>query len=46
LAANKKIVGMMKDETSGAEIGEFAGLRAKCYALRVERAGMKVDFTE
>jgi hypothetical protein len=43
---NKKIVGMLKDETAGAEISEFAGLRAKCYALRVQRAGMKVDFTE
>jgi hypothetical protein len=36
---------MMKDETAGAEISEFAGLRAKCYALRVERTDMKVDFT-
>jgi hypothetical protein len=46
VGANKKILGMLKDETAGAEIGEFAGLRAKCYALRVQRAGMKVDFTE
>jgi hypothetical protein len=37
VGANKKVVGMMKDETAGAEISEFAGLRAKCYALRVER---------
>jgi hypothetical protein len=43
---NKKIVGMLKDETAGAEISEFAGLRAKCYAVRGQRAGMKVDFTE
>jgi hypothetical protein len=44
VGANKKVVGMMKDETAGAEISEFAGLRAKCYALSVERPGMKVVF--
>jgi hypothetical protein len=46
VGANKKILGMLKDETAGAEISEFAGLRAKCYALRVQRAGVKIDFTE
>jgi hypothetical protein len=35
---------MMKDETAGAEISQFAGFRAKCYALSVERTDMKVDF--
>jgi hypothetical protein len=35
---------MMKDETAGAEIGEFAGLRSKCYALSIERPDMKIDF--
>jgi hypothetical protein len=35
---------MMKDETAGAEIGEFAGLRAKCYALSIERPDMEIDF--
>jgi hypothetical protein len=44
LGANKKVVGMMKDETAGAEISEFAGLRAKCYALSTERADMNIDF--
>jgi hypothetical protein len=44
VGANKKIMGMMKHETAGAEISEFAGLRAKCYALSVERPAMKVVF--
>jgi hypothetical protein len=38
------VVGMMKDETAGAEIGEFAGQRSKCYALCIERPDMKIDF--
>jgi hypothetical protein len=41
---NKKVVGMMKDETAGAEISEFAGRRSKCYALSIERGDMKIDF--
>jgi hypothetical protein len=44
VGCNKKIVGVMKDETVGAEISEFAGLRSKCYALRVERSEMNIDF--
>jgi hypothetical protein len=44
VGCNKKIVGMMKHETAGAEISEFAGLRSKCYALRVERTETKIDF--
>jgi hypothetical protein len=35
---------MMKGETAGAEISEFAGLRSECYALRVERAEMNINF--
>jgi CRISPR/Cas system-associated exonuclease Cas4 (RecB family) len=29
---------MMKDESASAEIVEFAELRAKCYAFKVERS--------
>jgi hypothetical protein len=35
---------MMKDETAGVEIGEFAGPRSKCYAFSIERPDMKIDF--
>lgn len=31
---NKKVIGMFNDEGEGKEIFEFAGLRAKCYALK------------
>ena len=31
--ANKKVVGVFKDETCGRPIKEFVGLRAKCYSL-------------
>jgi hypothetical protein len=39
-----KIVGMLKDETAGTEISEFAGLRSKCYAVRIQRTEMNIDF--
>jgi hypothetical protein len=35
---NKKVIGLMKDESAGTEISEFAGLRAECYAMKVEHS--------
>ena len=33
---NKKVLGMMKDETCGKQIVDFVGLRAKCYSFVTE----------
>ena len=36
---NKKVPGLMKDETCGKQIIDFVGLRPKCYSLKVDEGG-------
>ena len=38
---NKKVPGLMKDETAGKQILEFVGLRAKCYSIKLDADGIK-----
>ena len=38
---NKKVLGMMKDETCGEQIVDFVGLRAKCYSFETEESKCK-----
>ena len=36
LRTNKKVIGMMKDETAGQEIAEYVGLRSKLYSNKMD----------
>ena len=38
---NKKVLGMMKDETQGKPIVDFVGIRAKCYSFILEDTGKR-----
>ena len=38
---NKKVLGMMKDETCGKQIVDFVGLRAKCYSFVTEESSQR-----
>ena len=38
---NKKVLGMMKDETAGKQIVDFVGLGAKCYSILEEESETK-----
>ena len=36
---NKKVPGLMKDESAGKQIKEFVGLKAKCYTIKMDEKG-------
>jgi hypothetical protein len=40
---NKKVIGLMKDESAGIQITEFVALQNKCYAYTVDEKEMKKD---
>jgi len=42
VCVNKKVPGMMKDETKGKIIKEVVVLRAKLYSLRCMKKGRKI----
>ena len=41
VGANKKVIGMFKDETSGKQIEEFVGLRSKLYSYKLNEKDYK-----
>ena len=36
VVTNKKVPGLMKDESAGRQIKEFVGLKAKCYTIKMD----------
>ena len=40
--ANKKVIGMFKDEAGGLIISEFVGLRAKLYSFKILKTSAEI----
>ena len=40
--ANKKVIGMFKDEAGGLIISEFVGLRAKLYSFKILKTAAEI----